>query len=98
VADAAEEGMAARNDPMSAEQRLADLARKHGVSPRADQRVETGDPASLLGQIASEEAADIMVVGLPPKRWGRRRIQQARGRSRNGDAGAGLARAFAAGS
>jgi nucleotide-binding universal stress UspA family protein len=46
-----------------AERRLERLAEEHGVARRAERRVAVGDPAGLLGQIAAEEAADVIVVG-----------------------------------
>lgn len=46
---------------------LARLAAEHGVADRADQRSAVGDPAALLGQIAMEEAADLIVVGSRPR-------------------------------
>jgi nucleotide-binding universal stress UspA family protein len=52
---------------------LAHLAAEHGVAGSAEQRSEVGDPATLLGQIAAEEAADLIVVG-----------SRARGRLRRG--------------
>lgn len=45
---------------------VARLASEHGVSGRAERRSAVGDPATLLGQIAAEEAADLIVVGAPP--------------------------------
>jgi nucleotide-binding universal stress UspA family protein len=39
------------------------LAAEHGVEERGEQRSAVGDPAALLGQIASEEAAGLIVVG-----------------------------------
>ena len=42
---------------------LARLAREHGVIDTAELRVAVGEPASLVGQIAAEEAADVIVVG-----------------------------------
>jgi nucleotide-binding universal stress UspA family protein len=39
------------------------LAVEHGVAGSAEQRSAVGDPAALLGQIAAEEAADVIVVG-----------------------------------
>jgi nucleotide-binding universal stress UspA family protein len=42
---------------------LAHLAAEHGVAGSAEQRSVVGDPATLLGQIAAEEAADLIVVG-----------------------------------
>src|SRR5690348_16861883 len=49
-----------RGDRMAAEQRLAELARVHGVDETAERRVAIGDAAALLGQIAGEEAADMI--------------------------------------
>ena len=44
--------------------RLLDrLAAEHAVAGRAERRVAVGDAASLLGQIAAEEGADLIVVG-----------------------------------
>jgi nucleotide-binding universal stress UspA family protein len=42
---------------------VACMAADHGVADSADQRSAIGDPAVLLGQIAAEEAADMIVVG-----------------------------------
>jgi nucleotide-binding universal stress UspA family protein len=42
---------------------VARLAAEHGVGGSAEQRSAVGDPAALLGQIAAEEAADMIVVG-----------------------------------
>jgi nucleotide-binding universal stress UspA family protein len=42
---------------------LARLAAEYGVTDRAERRVAVGDAPSLLGQIAAEEAADLIVVG-----------------------------------
>jgi nucleotide-binding universal stress UspA family protein len=39
---------------------------------RAARRVAVGDPAGLLGQIAAEEAADVIVVGARARGWRRR--------------------------
>jgi nucleotide-binding universal stress UspA family protein len=44
---------------------VARLAAEHGLSDRAERRSAVGDPAALLGQIAAEEAADLIVVGAP---------------------------------
>jgi nucleotide-binding universal stress UspA family protein len=45
------------------------LAEAHGLAERAERRVGVGEPAALLGQIAAEEAADVIVVGAPAKGW-----------------------------
>lgn len=42
---------------------VARLVVEHGLDGRAEQRSAVGDPAPLLGQIAAEEAADLIVVG-----------------------------------
>jgi nucleotide-binding universal stress UspA family protein len=52
---------------------LARLAAEYGVVDRAERRVGTGDAATVIGQIAVEEAADLIVVG-----------SRARGRLRRG--------------
>jgi nucleotide-binding universal stress UspA family protein len=52
---------------------VARLAAEHGVAGSAEQRSAVGDPAALLGQIAAEEAADMVVLG-----------SHARGRLRRG--------------
>ena len=52
-------------------QRLARLADDHGVADHAERRVAVGDPALLLGRIAAEEAADVVVVGAAERRWWR---------------------------
>ena len=44
-------------------------------SKRAERRVAVGDSAVLLGQIASEEAADVIVVGARKRGWGRRGLE-----------------------
>ena len=60
-------------DCNGAAQLVARLAAEHGVAGSAEQRSAAGDAAALLGQIAAEEAADVIVVG-----------SRARGRLRRG--------------
>jgi nucleotide-binding universal stress UspA family protein len=60
-------------DRQGAARFVARLAAEHGVADRAEQRSAVGEPAALLGQIAAEEAADLIVVG-----------SRARGRLRRG--------------
>jgi nucleotide-binding universal stress UspA family protein len=55
-----------------AERRLADLAHQYGVAGSAGRRVEIGEPAALLGRIAAEEAADVIVVPGHTRGWRRR--------------------------
>jgi nucleotide-binding universal stress UspA family protein len=50
---------------------LAQLAHEHGLSELAERRVAIGDPAVLLGRIAAEEAADVVVVGAAARGWRR---------------------------
>ena len=57
-------------DRTGAEQRLAQLAGEHGIEQSAERRVAVGDAAALLGQIAGEEAADVIVVGARHARLG----------------------------
>jgi nucleotide-binding universal stress UspA family protein len=66
------ESITMKGDRVAAERRLAELARDHGLDASAEQRVAVGDPATLIGQIASEEAADVILVGARPRGWGRR--------------------------
>jgi nucleotide-binding universal stress UspA family protein len=42
---------------------VARLAAEHGVASTAEWRSAVGDAAALLGRIAAEEAADLIVVG-----------------------------------
>jgi nucleotide-binding universal stress UspA family protein len=51
---------------------VARLAAEHGLAERAEQRSAVGDTATLLGQIAAEEAADLIVVGSRARGWLRR--------------------------
>ena len=70
-----EESITMQGDRTAAERRLAELARDHGIDDRAERRVAVGDSATLLGQIASEEAADVIVVGARTRGWGRRGLE-----------------------
>jgi nucleotide-binding universal stress UspA family protein len=54
---------------------LARLAREHGVGETAECRVAVGEPALLVGQIAAEETADVIVVGSRARRWPGRGIE-----------------------
>jgi nucleotide-binding universal stress UspA family protein len=67
-----DESVTIRADRQGAEQRLARLAAEHGVADRAEKRVAVGDSAALIGRIAAEEAADVIVVGAPARGWRRR--------------------------
>jgi nucleotide-binding universal stress UspA family protein len=73
------EGMASRDSDggsREAARLVARLAAEYGLADWAEQRSAVGDPATLLGQIAAEEAADVIVVGA-----------RSRGRLRRGFAG-----------
>ena len=67
-----EESITMKGDRVAAERRLAELAREHGIDASAERRVAVGDPATLIGRIASEEAADVILVGARPRGWRRR--------------------------
>jgi nucleotide-binding universal stress UspA family protein len=70
-----EESITMKGDRTVAERRLAELAHDHGIDDSAELRVAVGDSATLLGQIASEEAADVIVVGARTRGWGRRGLE-----------------------
>ena len=42
---------------------VAELAAENGLGESVERRWAVGDPAELLGQIAAEEAADLILVG-----------------------------------
>lgn len=69
-----DESVTIRGDRQTAERELAQLAQDHQVEDTAERRVAVGDPAALLGQIASEEAADVIVIGTRTRSWGRRSL------------------------
>src|ERR671939_678462 len=50
------ESITMKGDRKAAERRLDELARAHDLDQSAERRVAVGDPATLLGQIATEEA------------------------------------------
>jgi nucleotide-binding universal stress UspA family protein len=70
-----DESVTMKGDRRAAERRLEELARDHALDDGADRRVAVGDPAALLGRIASEEAADVIVVGARTRGWGRRGLE-----------------------
>jgi nucleotide-binding universal stress UspA family protein len=75
LGDGDDESVTLKADRAAAERRLEQLARDHALGETAERRVGVGDPATLLGQIASEEAADVIVVGARTRGWGRRGIE-----------------------
>jgi nucleotide-binding universal stress UspA family protein len=54
---------------------LARVAREYGVGDTAECRVAVGEPGLLVGQIAAEEAADVIVVGSRARRWPARGLE-----------------------
>ena len=72
LGDGGDESVTMKGDRRAAERRLADLARDHELDGTAERRVAVGDAAALLGQIAGEEAADVIVIGARPRGWARR--------------------------
>jgi len=70
-----DESVTMKANRQGAERRLARMADQHGVAERAEKRVAVGEPAALLGQIAAEEAADVIVVGARKRSWGRRGLE-----------------------
>jgi nucleotide-binding universal stress UspA family protein len=64
-----------RADAQGAARLVARLAAEHGVAGSAEQRSAVGDPAALLGQVAAEEAADMIVVGSRERGRLRRRLE-----------------------
>lgn len=70
-----DESVTMKGDRTLAERRLEELARGHDLDERAERRVAVGEPATMLGQIASEEAADVIVVGARTRGWVRRGLE-----------------------
>jgi nucleotide-binding universal stress UspA family protein len=66
------ESLTMKQSRQGAERRLTKLADEHGVADRAVKRIAVGEPAALLGQIAAEEAADVIVVGARARGWRKR--------------------------
>jgi nucleotide-binding universal stress UspA family protein len=66
------ESLTMKQSRQGAERRLAKLADEHGVRDRAEKRVAVGEPVALLGQIAADEAADVIVVGARARGWRKR--------------------------
>ena len=70
-----EESVSMKADRVGAERLLDRLAAEHGVAETAQRRIAVGQPATLLGQIAAEEAADLILVGSRGRGWPRRRLE-----------------------
>lgn len=76
--DAAENGfesVAMKGDRIQAERLLVSLAEEYGITETAERRWGVGDRAALLGQIAAEEAADMILVGSRVRGWRGRGLQ-----------------------
>jgi nucleotide-binding universal stress UspA family protein len=72
---AAAESVSMQADRQGATRLLARLAAEYGVGDSAERREAVGDEAALLGQIAAEEAVDLIVVGARPRGRLRRGLQ-----------------------
>lgn len=70
-----DESVTMKADRKAAERRLEELAQTHALDESVDRRVALGDPAKLLGQIASEEGAAVIVVGARARGWRRRGLE-----------------------
>ena len=70
-----EESATMKGNRVGAERLLGQLAEEHGVAETAQRRVAVGSPATLLGQIAAEEAADVILVGSRERGWRRRGLE-----------------------
>jgi nucleotide-binding universal stress UspA family protein len=57
------ESVTMKDNREGAARTVARLAAEYGVADTAERRSSIGDPAALVGQIAAEEAADLIVVG-----------------------------------
>jgi nucleotide-binding universal stress UspA family protein len=69
------ESVSMRGGREGAARLVARLAGEHGLAERAEQRHAVGDPAALLGQIAAEEAADVIVLGARRRGFLRRTLE-----------------------
>lgn len=70
-----EESVTMKGNRVGAERLLGQLAAEHGVAETAERRIAVGPPAPLLGQIAAEEAADLILVGSRERGWPRRGLE-----------------------
>jgi len=70
-----EESVTMKGSRVGAERLLGQLAAEHGVGETAQRRIAVGQPATLLGQIAAEEAADVILVGSRERGWPRRGLE-----------------------
>ena len=70
-----EESVTMKGSRVGAERLLGQLAAEHGVAETAERRIAVGHPATLLGQIAAEEAADVILIGSRERGWPRRGLE-----------------------
>jgi nucleotide-binding universal stress UspA family protein len=70
-----EESVTMKGDRVGAERLLCRLAAEHGVAETAQRRIAVGQPATLLSQIAAEEAADLILIGSRQRGWPRRGLE-----------------------
>jgi nucleotide-binding universal stress UspA family protein len=70
-----DESVTMKGDREGAARLLTRLAAEYDVAERAECRVAVGDAGSLLGQIAAEDAADLIVVGARTRGRLRRRLE-----------------------
>jgi nucleotide-binding universal stress UspA family protein len=75
AAEGASESVAMRGDRIQSERLLVRLAEEYGITETAERRSGVGDRAALLGQIAAEEAADVILVGSRVRGWRGRGFQ-----------------------
>ena len=71
----AEESVTMKGDRVGAERLLGRLAAEHGVAETPHRRIAVGQRATVLGQIAAEEAADLILVGSRQRGWPRRGLE-----------------------
>jgi nucleotide-binding universal stress UspA family protein len=69
-----DESVTMRGDREGAARVVARLTAERGLQG-AERRWAVGDPATLLGRIADEEAADLIVVGSRDRGWPRRGLE-----------------------
>jgi nucleotide-binding universal stress UspA family protein len=70
-----EESVTTKGNRVGAERLLGQLAAEHGVAETAERRTAVGQPATLLSQIAAEEAADLILLGSRERGWPRRGLE-----------------------
>lgn len=74
LADGAE-GLTSIQARQGATRLVERITREQGLNGKAEQRSEVGDPAEVLGRIAAEERADLIVVGSRRQGWWPRKLR-----------------------